>query len=120
MPFHVTKHESGLCGHIIQLIEVDFKNTGYKSSRIFNSNIETFKQGYFIENAQNILVYLNQHHYVTHNHWDVGEREPVDLRPDREVAPEVVPLLRLVLHRLAVVQPLHVVLLPLLPEFDEE
>ena len=119
MPFHVNK--SGLwCGHIIQLLEVDFKSTGFKLSRMFNSNFETLKQGYFIESAQNILANLNQHHYVTHNHGDVGEREPVDLRPDREVAPEVVPLLRLVLHRLAVVQPLHVVLLPLLPEFDEE
>ena len=56
----------------------------------------------------------------THNHRDVGEREPVDLRPDGEVAAEEVPLLRLVLHRLAVVQPLHVLLLPLLPKVDEE
>ena len=52
----------------------------------------------------------------THNHGDVGERELVVLRPDGEVAAEEVPLLGLVLHRLAGVQPLHVLLRPLLPE----
>ena len=66
-------------------------------------------------NLQCMYIFLR-----THNHGDVGEREPVVLGPYGEVAAEVEPLLGLVLHRLAVVQPLHVILHPLLPRIDKK